>query len=49
MIDLDEGFRMLAEIAAEPDAVHINQRVAVGWEDFSGLSVPIFHPDPAKP
>jgi uncharacterized protein len=47
MIDLDEGFRMLAEIEADPGAVHVNQRVTVGWEDHPGLSVPIFRPDPA--
>jgi uncharacterized OB-fold protein len=44
LIDLDEGFRMLAEIAADPDTVHINQRVTVTWEDHQGLSVPIFVP-----
>jgi uncharacterized protein len=44
LIDLDEGFRMLAEIAAGPDAVHVNQRVAVTWEDHQGLSVPLFTP-----
>jgi uncharacterized OB-fold protein len=41
-IDLDEGFRMLAEIAADPAAVQIGQRVAVDWEDHEDLSVPIF-------
>jgi hypothetical protein len=45
MIDLDEGFRMLAEIEADPDTVHVNQRVAVAWEDHPGLSVPIFRPE----
>ncbi len=47
LIDLDEGFRMLAEIDAPPDAVRVNQRVAVGWEDHTGLSVPVFRPEPA--
>jgi uncharacterized OB-fold protein len=48
MIDLDEGFRMLAEIDADPDTVHVDQRVTVGWEDHPGLSVPLFRPeDPA--
>ena len=45
LIDLDEGFRMMAEIAAEPDALHVDQRVTVGWEDHPGLSVPVFRPE----
>ena len=44
VIDLDEGFRMVAEIDTAPDAVHVDQRVAVGWEDHEGLSVPVFRP-----
>ncbi|HTW02524.1 MAG TPA: Zn-ribbon domain-containing OB-fold protein [Streptosporangiaceae bacterium] len=43
-VDLDEGFRMLAEIAADPDSVHVDQRVTLTWEDHSGLSVPLFVP-----
>jgi uncharacterized protein len=45
LIDLDEGFRMMAEIKAAPDAVRVDQRVAVGWEDHDGLSVPVFGPE----
>jgi uncharacterized OB-fold protein len=45
MIDLDEGFRMLAEIESDPDTVYVGQRVSVGWEDHEGLSVPLFRPD----
>ncbi|GGK74629.1 Zn-ribbon domain-containing OB-fold protein [Mangrovihabitans endophyticus] len=41
-VDLDEGFRMLAEIGGDPDAVRVGQRVRVGWEDHEDLSVPIF-------
>jgi uncharacterized OB-fold protein len=41
-IDLDEGFRMLAEIDADPATVRIGQRVAVSWEDHEDVSVPIF-------
>jgi uncharacterized protein len=44
LVDLDEGFRMLAEIAADPQAVHVDQRVAVTWEDHGDLSVPLFEP-----
>jgi uncharacterized protein len=41
-VDLDEGFRMLAEVVAEPDSVHIGQRVRVDWEDYDEVSVPVF-------
>ncbi len=44
LIDLDEGFRMLAEIAADPETLQVNQRVSVTWEDHVDLSVPIFEP-----
>lgn len=44
LIDLDEGFRMLAEIAADPETLQVNQRVIVTWEDHADLSVPIFEP-----
>jgi uncharacterized protein len=44
LIDLDEGFRMVAEIAADPQALQVNQRVTVTWEDHADLSVPIFEP-----
>jgi len=43
-IDLDEGFRLLAEIDAAPEAVRVGQRVAVAWEDHPGLAVPLFRP-----
>jgi uncharacterized OB-fold protein len=43
-VDLDEGFRMLAEVAAEPDAVHVGMRVEVGWEDHGEMAVPVFRP-----
>jgi uncharacterized protein len=43
-IDLDEGFRLLAEIDAPPDAVQVGQRVTVGWEDHGDLAVPVFRP-----
>ena len=44
-IDLDEGFRMLAEINADPDAIQVGHRVTVGWEDHDELAVPVFHPE----
>ena len=43
-IDLDEGFRMLAEIGAEPGTVQVGQRVTVGWDDHDELAVPVFRP-----
>lgn len=44
-IDLDEGFRMLAEVSGvSPDAVRIGQRVKVGWEDGGDVRIPIFEP-----
>jgi len=44
LIDLDDGFRMLAEIDAPPDDVRIGQRVSVAWEDHAELAVPVFRP-----
>ncbi|WP_219412595.1 Zn-ribbon domain-containing OB-fold protein [Pseudonocardia nigra] len=41
-VDLDEGFRILAEVDSDPDAVRIGQRVQVAWEDHDGVAVPIF-------
>jgi uncharacterized OB-fold protein len=41
-IDLDEGFRLLAEIDVPTEAIRVGQRVAAGWEDHADLAVPIF-------
>ena len=41
-VDMDEGFRMLAEVVEDPDTVQIGQRVAVDWEDHDEVSVPVF-------
>ena len=43
-VDLDEGFRMLAEVAADPADVHVGMRVEVGWEDHGETAVPVFLP-----
>ena len=43
-IDLDEGFRLLAEIDTAPDTIRVGQRVTVGWEDHAELAVPVFRP-----
>ncbi|MBO0701808.1 MAG: Zn-ribbon domain-containing OB-fold protein [Candidatus Dormibacteraeota bacterium] len=44
-IDLDEGFRMLAEVEApDPSQVRIGQRVEVRWEDGGEVRIPLFVP-----
>jgi uncharacterized OB-fold protein len=43
-IDLDEGFRMLAEVDVKPDAAQVGQRVQLGWEDHADLAIPVFRP-----
>ena len=43
-VDLDEGFRLMAEIDAAPETVRVGQRVAVSWEDHAELAVPVFRP-----
>src|ERR1700753_2304232 len=43
-IDLDEGFRMLAEIDADPDVVQVGQRVTVGWDNHDKLACPVCPP-----
>jgi uncharacterized OB-fold protein len=43
-VDLDEGFRMLAEIDADPGTVHVGMCVDLGWEDHGETAVPVFHP-----
>ena len=47
-IDLDEGFRLLAEIDTGPDTVQVGQRVTVGWEDHADLAIPVFRPVPGE-
>lgn len=42
LIDLNEGFRLLTEIAACEDDVRIGTRVVVEWEDHEQLSLPLF-------
>lgn len=42
-IDLDEGFRMLAEVVADdPESVAIGDRVQVEWEEHAEGSIPLF-------
>ena len=44
-IDLDEGFRMLAEVSGtRPEYVSIGLRVQVRWEDNGEVRIPIFEP-----
>jgi uncharacterized protein len=39
---LDEGFRMLTRVVAEPSTVRIGQRVQLDWEDREQTSLPVF-------
>jgi uncharacterized protein len=41
-VDLDEGFRMLAEVTASPEAVAVGARVALEWDDAGERAVPVF-------
>ncbi len=42
-VDLDEGFRMLSNVAGDPGGVKIGQRVRVTWEDQEGgIALPLF-------
>lgn len=43
-VELDEGFRMLTEVIAEPGTVRVGQRVALYWEDHDSTAVPVFRP-----
>lgn len=45
-VDLDEGFRMLTEIAGvDPANVRIGQRVRVEWEEHEAVNIPVFVPE----
>jgi len=45
LVDLDEGFRMFAEIVgADPEALRIGQRVEVSWLEEGGITLPAFAP-----
>ena len=54
LIQLSEGFRMLAEIVgaevtgAGPGAVRVGMPVRLRWEPHEGLRVPLFEPDPER-
>ena len=46
-IDLDEGPRILSNLTGVEDpttGVSIGQRVAVDWEEYEDLSIPLFRP-----
>ena len=43
LVDLDEGFRMLAEVISDrPEDVRIGARAAVEWETCGDRNVPLF-------
>ena len=46
LVDLDEGFRMLATVTGVPASeVHIGMRVAVRMREGQGGPYPVFQPD----
>ncbi|MGH2927742.1 MAG: Zn-ribbon domain-containing OB-fold protein, partial [Solirubrobacteraceae bacterium] len=46
-IDVDEGFRMLAEVLApDPAEVRVGQRVELRWEAGGDVRIPVFVPGP---
>jgi uncharacterized OB-fold protein len=46
VVDLDEGFRMMAPIrASNVEAVDVGQRVVLEWEDHDNWSLPVFQAD----
>jgi uncharacterized protein len=43
MVDLDEGFRMMAPVLApDPGAIEVGRRVHLEWEDHTDWSLPTF-------
>jgi uncharacterized protein len=46
LVDVDEGFRILAEIGAADGEVEPGSRVRVDWEEHGDVCVPIFIPVP---
>jgi hypothetical protein len=45
LIDLDEGFRMLAEVLSDGSGpVAVDQHVRLDWESYEELNVPVFRP-----
>lgn len=41
-IDMQEGFRMLSRVSADPFEVSIGRAVSVAWRDIDGVKVPWF-------
>jgi uncharacterized protein len=47
IVDLEEGFRMLAPIRViDMETLQVGQRVGLEWEDHDDWSLPIFRTDP---
>lgn len=44
LIDLDEGFRMLAELSPDGEQLAPGARVHVTWEQHDQLCIPVFAP-----
>jgi uncharacterized protein len=43
-VDLDEGFRLLTRVVAEPSEVFVGQQVDVSWLSRDGVELPAFAP-----
>jgi uncharacterized OB-fold protein len=47
LVDMAEGFRLLATLEAQPEAVAVGMRVRVQFEPLGeAFGVPVFRPDP---
>ena len=42
LVDLDEGFRIFAEVATDTETVRVGARVSLDWEDHDQVAIPIF-------
>lgn len=47
-IDLDEGFRMMSNVDAAPEAVAVGGRVRVAWRATGDWQLPVFVPEAAS-
>lgn len=44
LVDLDEGFRLLTYLQADPESVEVGQRVSLEWMTRDGFELPVFAP-----
>lgn len=48
-IDLDEGFRMMSNVVADPDTVRVGDRVRLTWRTAGMWELPVFEPAGGAP